>query len=78
MQYADGQEVRLGDVVALGADKNGIIVCVMEDDEYSAAHPREQWSYLSEGAMAEFPTYGLIHIVNPDQDLKLVRRASTS
>jgi hypothetical protein len=77
MRYADGQAVRLGDVVEMGADRNGVIVCVIETDDYSARYPREKWNYLHKGAMAEFRTYGLVHIVKADADLKLVRRATT-
>jgi hypothetical protein len=74
MNYPDGQEVRVGDRVRLGDDDGGVVVCSIDRDEYSAGHPREQWSYLGAGVMIEFPKYGLIHFVKPDADLALMSR----
>jgi hypothetical protein len=61
MKYLDGQEVRLGDTVALGGDQQGIVVCSIDTEEYSDAYPRSQWEYLNTGVLIVFPTYGLIH-----------------
>lgn len=61
MKYHDGQEVMIEDTVKLGQDRNGLVVCIIDDDVYTPAHPREQWSYLKKGLMIEFPMYGLIH-----------------
>jgi len=43
MKYADGQEVRVGDHVGLGADDGGVVVCSIEDGAYSDEHTAEQW-----------------------------------
>lgn len=75
MNYADGQAVRLGDHFQLGEDRDGIVVCSIDDDTYSDQHPREAWGYLRHGVMIEFPTYGLIHYVEAEPDLKLLARA---
>jgi hypothetical protein len=37
MKYPDGQEVKLGDMVALGKDEQGIVVCSIDTGEYSDA-----------------------------------------
>lgn len=74
MNYPDGQDVRIGDRVRMGEDDGGVVVFSIDRDEYSAAHPREQWSYLGAGVMIEFPKYGLIHFTEPDDDLELVAR----
>jgi len=42
MKYADGQEMRLGDRVRLGADDGGVVVCVIDTGEYSETHPQAQ------------------------------------
>jgi hypothetical protein len=76
MQYADGQEVRLGDRVKLGKDDSGIVVALIDTGEYSAEHPEAQWSYLKRGVMIEFPLYGLIHYEIPEPDLQLLNRKS--
>lgn len=76
LNYPDGQEARIGDHVRLGDDDGGVVVCSIDLDEYSEKHPREQWSYLGAGVMIEFPKYGLIHYVEPDEDLELISRAT--
>jgi hypothetical protein len=75
MKYWDGQEVKVGDKVKYGGVEGGIVVSSMDTDEYSEEHPKEQWSYLKEGVMIEVPTMGLIHFVEPDEDLELISRA---
>lgn len=74
MKYSDGKKVRLGDKVKLGKDENGIVVCSIDDDEYSDGYPKEQWGYLEKGVMINFPSYGLIHYKEPESDLKLLAR----
>ncbi|MBT0962732.1 hypothetical protein [Denitromonas iodatirespirans] len=78
MQYADGQEVRIGDRVKLGADDNGVVVCSIDTNEYSDDYPLEKWSYLERGVMIEFPEYGLIHYEETDPDLELISRSNQS
>ena len=74
MRYPDGQLVRLGDRVKLGADDKCTIVSDIDGDEYSEAHPKEQWGYLGNGVMLESPLYGLIHMESPDPDMQLLSR----
>ncbi len=64
----------LGDRVQLGSDSGGTIVCIIEDDAYTADHPREQWAYLNKGLMAEFPTHGLIHYETLEEDIIFIGR----
>ena len=66
----------MGDKVKYGEDEGGIVVSSMDTDEYSEEHPKEQWGYLKEGVMIEFPTMGLIHFVEPVHDLELISRAT--
>ena len=76
MKYPDGQEVRLGDLVALGSDQQGIVVCSIDTGEYSNAYPRAQWGYLGAGVLIKFPFYGLIHYKESEAGLRLVAHAS--
>ena len=78
MKYPDGQEMKLGDVVALGTEKQGVLVCSMDTAEYSDAYPRAEWSYLNKGVLVEFPSCGLIYYKGPEAGLRLVARASRS
>ena len=76
MEYPDGQEVKLGDIVCLGDDQQGVVVCSIDTGEYSEAYQQAQWGYLNGGVLIEFPSYGLIHYTSPDPDLRLVAHAS--
>jgi len=76
MKYPDGQEVRLGDKVKLGQDEGGVVVCLIDRGEYSDDYPEAQWGYLKKGVMINFPSYGLIHYVEPEPDLQLLARTS--
>ena len=75
MKYADGQEMKLGDRVRLGADDGGVVVAMIGTGEYSKEYPEAQWGSLKKGAMVEFPMYGLIHYEQPEEDLELIARA---
>ena len=75
MKYIDGQDVRLGDRVALGKDEGGVVVCSIDTGEYSSDHMEAQWGYLKKGVRIEFPLYGLIHYEEPEEDLRLIARA---
>jgi hypothetical protein len=39
MKYPDGQEVKLGDMVALGKDQQGVVVGSIDTGEYSEIYP---------------------------------------
>ena len=68
-----GDEVQIGDRVI--ADKSdGVVVCVIDTDQYSDAHPKEQWDYLKTGAMVETDEMGLVHYPETNEDLVLVAR----
>lgn len=73
MNYPDGQKVRVGDLVSLGGH-SGTVVCSIDDAVYSDAHSEAQWAYLGKGVMIEFGDLGLIHYVEPEPDLQLMRR----
>ena len=75
MKYIDGQEVRLGDRVALGKDEGGVVVCSIDTGEYSSGHTETQWGYLTKGEIIEFPLFRLIHYEEPEEDLRLIARA---
>lgn len=78
MKYSDGQEVRVGDQVKLGNIECGLVVASIDSNEYDELYPREQWAYLKKGVIIKFPKYGLIHYEEPEIDLQLVKRSSTS
>ena len=67
--------MKVGDVVGLGEDRNGRVVCSIDDGVYTDEHPKDQWGYLGSGVMIDFPKWGLIHYEAPEPDLKLISRA---
>jgi hypothetical protein len=76
MKYPDGQSIRLGDKVGVGEDSGGIVVCVIDTNEYSEEYPKAEWAYLNRGVLINFPLYGLVHYEEePDGDLVLIGRA---
>lgn len=75
MNYADGQEVLLGDAVDLGGGSVGRVVAVMDTDRYTERYPAEEWSYLKDGALLEAPTFGLVHCTENGHDFTLIGRA---
>lgn len=76
MNYADGQQVRLGDKVHLGGGFSGTVVCVIDDAQYSDDYPLVEWSYLNTGALVLSEQMGLVHYSEPDKDLALFERSS--
>ena len=75
MKYINGEEVRLGDMVRLGDDPGGVVVCSIDSGDYSPEYPRSQWEYLKHGVIVVFPKYGVIHYEEPEPNLELVKRA---
>jgi hypothetical protein len=76
MIYRTGDSVALGDKVRLDGCGDGVVVCIIEDCGYSDAYPQSDWSYLQSGALIEFLTCGLVHVVTFDQYIVLVSRAA--
>jgi hypothetical protein len=75
MQYADGQQVRLRDRVALGSDRSGTVECLIDTGEYTDRCPEKDWSYLKKGAVVEFPEFGLVHYEVMEPGVQLIERA---
>ncbi len=77
MNYHDGQDVRLGDCVAIGADR-GHVVGLVECGEYAPGFEAKDWGYLSTGLLIQFSGQGLTHYPDhPEEDIELIARAGT-
>jgi len=72
MKYLNGEEIKLGDQVALGND-SGIVVCIIEDNQFTEDFPKSEWENLERGMLVKFQGYGLIHYIKAEDDLHLVR-----
>lgn len=75
MKYADGRDIKLGDKVELWNGCFGEIVCSIDTDEYSIGFPKDDWAYLKSGVLVRTERKGVIHYIEPDEDLKLLRRS---
>jgi hypothetical protein len=75
MNYADGQLAKLGDRVQLWVGCKGIIVCSIDTREYSEAYPEDEWGHLGQGVVIGSDAAGLVHIIEPDEDLLFLGRA---
>ena len=76
MKYADGQDVKLGDMVVLWGDCSGVVICSIDTDEYISDFPKEEWQYLTSGVIVRTKKSGLIHYIEPDEDFKLIGRSA--
>jgi len=74
MKYPDGQDVRLGDKAQLWAGTQGVVVCSLDTQEYSAAYSETEWGYLKSGVLILSDTAGLIHFVKPESTFQLIDR----
>ena len=74
MNYRSGEEARLGDEVLLGDTEFGVVVCSPDTDEFSADYPRKEWQGLGRGILVRFENLGLIHYIESEEALVLLRR----
>jgi hypothetical protein len=74
MRYPDGQEIRLGDRMALWDGSEGTVVCSIDTDQYSPDYPREHWAYLGNGILIESTNYGLVHCIESEGEMRLLAR----
>jgi hypothetical protein len=42
--------------------------------DFSSDFPATEWAYLQKGIVVTFPTYGIIHMEEPEADLQLIGR----
>jgi hypothetical protein len=66
MRYLDGQEIRVGDVVAIDTKHRGTVVGCIDTSQYAEPHSAAQWSYLKSGVIVDTDFGGLVHY--PDQN----------
>jgi hypothetical protein len=75
MKYSDAQIVMVGDTVSLWNGCFGVVVCSIDTNEYTSSYRKEDWGHLKSGVMIKTEKAGLIHYIEPDEDLQLFHRA---
>jgi len=77
VRYADYNEAKVGDEVAIDDIYKGIVVASLDTDEYSARCQREDWAYLGTGIVVDTNFGGFIHYPSGDHEhIVLIRRAA--
>lgn len=61
MNYSDGNEARLGDVVAIDTSFSGVVVASIDNAQYSKEFPSEKWAHLGQGVLMDTDFAGLVH-----------------
>lgn len=73
MKYADGTDIRLGDVIQIDVDYRGRVIASMDTGEYLPGEDR--WAYLDAGIMVDTDFGGLVHYTSETAgDFVLIRR----
>lgn len=75
MVYADGNEARVGDVVAIDRSFSGVVVVSIDNGQYSKEFPAEKWAQLGQGILIDTDFAGLVHYQDSSPEhIVLVRR----
>ncbi len=75
MIYADGNEARLGDVVAIDTGFSGVVVASIDNAQYSREFPAAKWAHLGQGVLMDTDFAGLVHYqASSPEHMVLVRR----
>jgi hypothetical protein len=74
MQYLNGLDAKVGDVVMLGDRETGVVVCSFTNAEYCPGYESFMRRHTSEGILIDFPTYGLMHFKFAEVGLTLLSR----
>jgi hypothetical protein len=75
MIYPTGETIEIGDTVALGGDRRGVVVGIIDEGRYAAGYPANDWQYLHNGLVVS-TDFGDLRLDQPDEDLTLVARVT--
>jgi hypothetical protein len=75
VNYADGTEAKVGDIVSIDDQCWGTVVACIDRGEYADAYPAAQWSSLGKGILVDTDFGGLVHYTDENSDcMILVKR----
>jgi len=76
LRYADNNEAKVGDHVAIDVKYKGVVVANLDAGEFSERCPEAHWRHLGTGVVIDTDFGGLVHYQNgTDESIVLVRRA---
>ena len=77
MHYQDGQEARVGDLLALIENgTKGVIVADLENRIFAHDFPAKGWEYLTKGVFVRLEDSALVLIDELDEDTILIARGT--
>lgn len=76
MKYQNGDAVKAGDLVELWPGNQGEVMCSIDSGDYSAEFPESEWAYLKQGVLVRSTQAGLIHYIEPETTMRLIKRQS--
>ena len=76
-KYANGELVRVGDIVSGAGAASGEVVFVIERNEFAPEFPASEWAYLGRGFMVRESDGTLVHYEQSSPELRLLTRVVT-
>ncbi|MGR4877810.1 hypothetical protein [Pseudoxanthomonas sp. LARHCG66] len=77
MKYADGTDIKPGDVVQIDTQYRGRVIASMDTGEYLPG--QDGWAYLGTGIMVDTDFGGLVHYTaETADDLVLMQRGAAA
>jgi hypothetical protein len=76
MNYPNGEKIKVGDRLKLWDGCTGVVVCSIDDNEYTESYTKDNWEYLNEGILINSDAAGLIHYTEPEDAFLLIKRAT--
>jgi hypothetical protein len=76
MRYPNGDLAQVGDTVELWPNCYGEVVCSVDDDQYTDEFTAADWSYLKKGILVRTGEVGLIHYIESEPSMRLIKRSS--
>lgn len=67
MRYADGNEAKVGDRVAINEKYRGVVAADIDGGEYSEGFA-SGWEHLKTGILVDTDFGGLVHYPNPEHE----------
>jgi len=78
MFYSDGRKAEVGDRVQLWDKVEGVVVCSIDDGEYSPEFTRESWGFKERGVVIRADNGEIFYYDEPDEDLEFLARSVTA
>jgi hypothetical protein len=75
MRYPTGELVEIGDSVELWPGCDGEVVCSIDTGQFSEEFTAADWEYLKNGVLVRSTQAGLIHYIEPETTMRLLKRA---